>query len=231
MSDAARAAIGRPRSSHGIPVEIDPETTPAPQEPPPPSSVPGYETIPPAIRQQFELQARSVRELTEAFGKFWDLRKEAERLDRIEANLGTLAAATTRYETTLEKFVDPAIKQLMSSVAQLGDQLPRLSLQLETTSTLLTVVDGRMRTLEGDLRVMASEFKSARETSAQRHAEHTARLNDQDARIDKLERKDRDRDVISKALAKSERKKSGALGGIAGVIGYAIAAIIKHLFS
>jgi hypothetical protein len=229
MGDAERVAVGRQRRSQvAVPVEIDPEVTPPPCEPPNPSSLRGYESIPPPIRNQLDMLAAGLGDVTRAIGKIWDARQDGERFDRIDAKLGTLASAATRHEMLIDQFVMPAIKDLMTSVDKIATQLSLVSQQLETTSALLQAVDGRLRTLEGDLRVMAAEFNSAREASAAKHVATQARLAEQDARIETLERKERDREVVSKALAKRERRKAGSISaGIATVVAAIIAALAR----
>jgi hypothetical protein len=201
---------GRSRP-HGVPISIDAELTPPPQEPPSPDTLRGYDSIPSPIRDQLDMLAQGLGEVTAALGKVWDARKDGERLDRIDSKLATLADHATKHETMLDQFVVPAIKDGMRATDEVASQMPVLVQQLATLTSLLTAVDNRLRTYETNLVVITRRFEDSELERDERHMATEKRLNTHDDRIEELERKERDRIVVSKALAKSERVKSGGI--------------------
>lgn len=227
MSDADRA-LQRRTPGHGVPTKIDHELTPPPQEPPEPSSLRGYDSIPPPIREQLDMLAHGLGEVTAALGKVWDARKDGERLDRIDTKLAVLAEHATKHETMLDQFVVPAIKDGMRATDEVASQMPAVIQQLGTLTALLTNVDNRLRTYETNLTVVTRRFDDAQVDRAERDAATEKRLSDQDQRIDALERKERDREVIQKALAKSNRAKAGGIGALAAGVVSAIAAALHR---
>lgn len=227
----------------GQPVHIDPELTPPPQEPPKPSTRPGYSTIAPEVREQLDMLSEGLGSVTAALGKVWDARKDVERLDRIDEKLGTLAGYATEHHTLLHQQVWPAVKELMKSTDELSRQLPALLLQVETMSNLVGDVDRRLRNLERDMGIQAERFASHRQEleARVRAAEsvgnsHDVRLTVLSNRIEQLELVNRDEQVGETAIAKSDKRRLNIIRGlfVAGgaVVGFVAAngaAIISWL--
>jgi len=232
MGDTERALGGRRRRSHpfGVPtVEIDPELTPPPQEPPSPSSLAGYDSIPPPIARQLDMLSEGLGNVTTAIGKVWDARKDGERLDRVDSKLATLAEAATKHQTMLNDFVMPAIKDGMRSMDEVANQMPMLISGLESVTAMVSTVDNRLRQLEVEIRLIVERvIMSVREIEI-RITAHDKRISDGDARLGLLERKERDKEVITKALARKERFKSGGLAGAVAALVGAVYAAISHL--
>lgn len=231
MSDADRSLARRHTPGRGVPVEIDPEVTPPPQEPPEPSSLTGYETIPTPIREQLNMLAHGLGEATAAIGKVWDARKDGERLDRIDSKLATLAEYATKHQTMLHEFVMPAIKECMSSTDAVAMQLPKMLAQLEAVTMTVGNIDRQVRAIELEMRTSKERAESDHRALAALVAAQGTALSDQENRLDSLERKERDREVVSRALAKAERRKSGAVGGTVAAVVSGIVAIIAKLMS
>ena len=197
-----------------VPVHVDPELTPPPQLPPPPSEHPGYSTIAPEIREQLDTLSVGLGNVTEALGKVWDARKDVERLDRIDSKLGVLASYATEHHTLLHQQVWPAVKELMASTDKLSRELPALLLQVETMSNLVADVDQRLRNLERDMGVQAERFASHRQEpeARVRSAEavgnsHDTRIQALANRVEHLELARRDEVVGETAIVKSDEKR------------------------
>jgi hypothetical protein len=229
MSDADRVLTSRQRRrAPGIPIEIDAELTPPPQEPPAPSSLDGYDSIPPPIRDQLDMLASSVGDVTTALGKIWEVRKDGERLDRIDSKLGTLAEYATKHQTVLDTFVIPALKEGMRSTDEIAMQMPKLVAQLEGLALTVTNLDRHIRQLDVEVRTEREKANAALMALATRLTANEHATHDHDGRIAALERETRDRHVVTKALAKSERRRAGGIGAAVAAIVASIAAVIDR---
>lgn len=204
----------------GYPVFIDdPETyTPPPQDPPRPSDRPGYSSIAPAIREQFDALADDLGNLTTAIGKVWDARKDGGRLDRIDDKLAAVAAMITRHQTILDDNLIPQLDRWRATTDELAAQLPRISAALEGLSLMVSAIDQQQRRLE--LEVRTDAVRTERElTSIATQVAHLAAESDRhDERISSLETAARDVRVGSSAISKRDKKLIGLTAGGAGVV-------------
>jgi len=229
MSDVARAHIGRGRTNpHAIPAFVETELTPPPQEPPHPSTLPGYDTIPPPIKQQLDLLADSLGTLTVAMGRVWDARNDGERFDRVDAKLGTLAQSATKHETILESFVVPALKDQMKATDEVAMQLPRIATQLEGLAINVQNLDSYVRGAEVDRKTTEQKQHARSEALEVRLVASESRANQHDVRIDDIERKTETKEAVTKALSKRHRRSTGGLAAAVASLVAAIAALINH---
>lgn len=206
-------------------MEVDPEVTPPPHEPP--QLIP--DNLPIELRDHLVMITERLTDVTQGLRQVWGSRKDSEHLERIESKIGTLAEYATKHQTMLHEFVMPGIKECLSSTDRIDIQFSKITTQLEAVSMLLNRVDTRLRELEGQL-VMANErFNSKTEAIEIRMDHSEEQLTRLDNRLDKLERVERDREVIAKTLAKQERKKSGAIGATVGAVAAIITEIISHI--
>jgi hypothetical protein len=218
----------------GSPVHIDPEITPPPQEPPRPETLRGFELIDEAVQVQLANLATGLGQVTEALGKVWDARKDADKLTRIDEKLGTLAGYATEHHTLLHQQVWPAVKELMKATDELSRQLPALLVQVETMAGLVGDVDRRLRNLERDMGIQAERFASHRqELEARVRASeatgnsHDVRLTAMANRIAALELLNRDENVAIEAVSASDKRRIALIRTAvvigSGVIGFIVA--------
>lgn len=206
-----------------VAVHVDPELTPPPQLPPPPDR----HLIAPEIREQLDYLAAGLGNVTEALGKVWDARKDAEQLSDINKKLGTLAGYATEHHTLLHQQVWPAVKELMASVDGVEHELRPLANQVETMANIVKDVDKRLRDLELDVRSLSDRFNSSNQATQARLHEAENVLNALDVRITALEQKGRDEVVAIEAVAKSDERRlrwirAAYIAG-SGVIGFIVA--------
>lgn len=187
----------------------------------------GYESIPPPIRDQLNMLADGLGNVTTALGKVWDARKDGALLDRMDSKLETLAGYATEHQTMLHEFVMPAIKECMTAANSVAMQLPRLLAQIEGLTLALGNLDRQVRMMELENRSSKERAESEHRALESRVARTEIARNEHDTRIELLERENRDREVIAKANAKKERHKSGAVGSAAGVAAVAVFEAIK----
>lgn len=213
MGDDERANIGRV-SRHtppqGWPVEIDPEETPPPQEPPKPSEVAGYDTIAPPLRQQLEILSDGLAQVTEAIGRVWDARKDTGRIDKLVDGLSGMREDLARLNESLREFVLPAIKSLQATSGALwehhlhnrgrvelfyGEQFPRLVKSVD------------------DLILRVGRNEDTQERHADQFSAHNERLlglerttREHDTRLQAIEQRNRDSQVALEASDKTKRK-------------------------
>lgn len=192
------------------PQHVDPELTPPPMEPARPESISGYDTLPPAMRQQFSLMADGLGTLTEAVGKVWDARNVAPQLERLEQKVDGYVSDAVANSTQLREFVLPAIKGMMAKLDVVtsqhdrnhgrGEQFfdqdwPRMVTTLEKLDQRLDDLCKRLTRLEESvdrLNVTVGGV-AARVTAVE------AIGNSHDVRITALERRFADQETAAKA--------------------------------
>lgn len=232
MSDADRAyPIRRRTTNRGIPVQVDHELTPPPQDPPAPSTLEGYTTIAPPIRAQLDMLHGGIDQLTGAVSKLWEARSDGQRLDNIDSKLGTLATAATRHNTMLDEFVVPGIKECMASTDAVALQLPKIIAQLEGFTLAFNSLNQHVRAMELTASVDRERFASEHRALMARVLITEAARDEHEGRIALLERKQRDGEVVTRALAKTERRKSGAVGAAVAAGAVAVVEVLKKLVS
>ena len=207
----------------GWPVEThDDDETPPPQEMPLPASSTSYDSIPPPIREQLDMLATGLGDVTRAIGKVWDARRDGERLDRVDAKLATLASAATRHETVIVDRVIPQLEQLAAATDGIARELPRIAATLEGLAITVGALDRRLRDLEVQLRTDGQRWDKEHSATAVRVEAAEAQVRAHELRLQSLE----SAAAVSKALAKNERRKSGGLGAALGTLAGAIASAV-----
>ena len=203
---------------HGVPVHVDPEVTPPPQEPPRPSSRPGYDSIPPPIRAQFDALADDLGGLTEAIGKVWDARKDGARLDRIDDKLGAVAGMLTRHQTILDDNLIPQLDRWRATTDELAAQLPRISAALEGLSLMVSSIDRQQRQLELEVRTDRTRTEGTLEQLNEQVDGLRSDIARHERRVAELEQARRDERVGTRAISKRDKKLIGLAVGGASVV-------------
>lgn len=208
----------------GLPTYVEPETTPAPQEPPSPDGIPGYSTISPPIRERMEQLAAQQSQVTAWLGKLAELR-DGQWLSRIDDRLSAIAKSTTRHEAILDE-LRPQLDRWRATTDGLATQIPKLLSMVEGLTLHVRSIDDRMRSLELDVRALTERTREHAE-AVEAAADRESALVDRLARLEQIER---DRETTAAAIAKVEHKKSRNAGAASGgAIGAVIAAVIAAL--
>ncbi len=123
--DERRAAVGRQTPRGGIPVEIDPEQTPPPCEPPRADEL---EAMP------LDAQVRALRDVAagnnDAIRSVWDLRHVGERLDRVERAVHGYTQQVAYHQASLDQWV-PVAKECIARIDHALNQQGRTETRLE----------------------------------------------------------------------------------------------------
>lgn len=122
--DEQRAAVGRtPRA--GVPVEIDPELTPPPHEPP---RADEFEAMP------FGEQLRALRDVAagnnDAIRSVWELRHVGERLSCVERAVTGYTQQVAHHQASLDQWV-PVVKECLGRIDHALNQQSRTESRLE----------------------------------------------------------------------------------------------------
>jgi hypothetical protein len=194
-----------------VPVEIDPEDTPPPREPPGPEA---FEAMPPSA--QVRALRAVVAEQAAAIERVWDARHVAAELELLKAEqqrLGVIVAADTRQVTGLivevQQLRDIAKDAFDKSIAlsekhvgldaQLGvffnKQFPEYLEEVKSSNALLRSVQQRVDDVEH--RVDNVEAKQA---------EHSLAIANLDKVVDGLVLAARDEQVASTAVVKERAR-------------------------
>lgn len=227
MSDADRA-LQRRRSRGVVPVIIDDELTPPPQEPPRPDSIAGYDTLDARLQSQLDSLHAGQAQLVDSLGKLWPLRDES-RLDRIERNVASIATSTTRHQSILDDMLVPQLDRWRATTDGIANQLPKVLGGIEALTITVTALDRQVRSLELEVRSIKERFDASSATTDERLKSAEAKNAALALRIVTLERNEHARTETSKALAKTERKKTGGLSAVVAAVVSAVAAAVSHL--
>lgn len=233
MSDDERAMTGResrrtPR--HGVPVtNWDDDVTPPPQEPPQPSSRPGYDSIPPPIKDQLNMLAENLGDATRAIGKIWDARKDGEVFTSIDAKLSTLARSATQSETIIEQYIKPQLDHWRATTDVIARDMPRVLAAVEALTLSVGNLDKRLHEFEVKTEIRAAQTEANHAAIEQRiaTAEQADRIHSD--RIKAIEDKQLIDDATRRAIAKTSRKAGGAVGAVVATVVSTAAAIASHL--
>ncbi len=203
---------------HGVPVHVDPEHTPPPQEPPRPSSMRGYDSISPPVREQLDALADGLGNVTQAFGKIWDARKDGDRLDRIDDKLAAVAEMLTRHQTILDDNLIPQLDRWRATTDELAAQLPRISAALEGLSLMVSSIDRQQRALELEVRTDRTRTEGTIEQLNEQVDGLRGDIARHERRVSELEQARRDERVGTRAISRRDKKLIGlAVGGSAVV--------------
>lgn len=218
--DADRAYAGRDyrrTPGGGVPVEVDPEETPAPHLPP----------LPPAPDHEANTTARVARleigmeRFEDGFGKLWEARHTAERIDDLTATLA-------RLESMLVDFVKPtvtAVKAEIEAINRIAERhLARQDLFWEEQwPTHMDSVKGMGERLGRVERLQEDQGREIKAIGAQVSAA-LAVGNSLDVRVTAIEQKLRDAAALvvsGQALKARDRWWLGGLITIGGAVGAA----------
>lgn len=222
MTDADRALSRRKTVPRGVPEFVEPEVTPPPQDPPRPDTLRGFESIPPPIKDQLNMLADGLGQVTAALGRRWD-QLDGKRWDRLEDNIASIATSVTRHETILAE-LRPQLDRWRAVTDELAQQLPKLVGALEGLTLHVRSIDSRMRDLELEVRALTERTRGHRD-DLDGHREREAEII---KRISSLETIESNRTAADHALAMAGLKKSGLVGSAAGAVVTAIGWLAQH---
>jgi chorismate mutase len=224
MGDAQRAAVGkRHRTStplRGVPSDFADEPTPAPVP------VDFDETM--DLNAQVSALQAAVNKQVRASNRDWGFRDAADRLDRIESNLGTLAASATRSETILSEH-SKSLDHWRAATDAVARDLPRMLVAIEGLTLTVQNVDHRLRDLEVRMQTSAAVAEAKHAAADLRMADAETVVARHEIRLKEIEDNQLVADATKRALAKTSRKSGGASGGIVAAIVSIGAAIASHL--
>ncbi len=123
--DERRAAVGRQTPRGGVPVEIDPEHTPPPREPPPAAEL---EQMP------LDAQVRALRDVAagnnDAIRSVWESRHVGERVTRLETAVNGYTQQVAHNQASLDQWV-PVVKECIGRIDHALTQQSRTESRLE----------------------------------------------------------------------------------------------------
>lgn len=191
-------------------------------EPPRPDSLPGYDSIPPPIKEQLEQLADGLGDVTRAIGRVWDARNDTDRLNKLETKIDAYTQTSARTEAVLNEWIVPWTKEQAAA-------LDKLVLAVERLSPIAAAV-GELEKRFASFGDRLTKIEAAHELATERWAREAGAIdakagsaaavgNSLDVRVTALERRNADGD----AGDKRQRKLIGAalavislLGGVAG---------------
>jgi hypothetical protein len=112
-----RDIIGRGRSPLGVPVAIDEEATPPPQEPP---RAPGA-----ALHVRIDRVEEHLGSVTTALGRLWDARDIGPKLETMSADLRGYTHDLVELGAQMRDFVMPAIKSHTARIEAAASYIDR----------------------------------------------------------------------------------------------------------
>lgn len=227
------------RTPHGVPVEIDPETTPPPLEPPEPDAE-AYDTIPPTIRGELDRLRESVRGNAHAIGRVWDERGNGERIDRLEIKLDALTGDVGRVIALIEGFIHPVVKAVQGelhgmSTAQTANQAraavfwehewPAALKSLDGLDTRLDRIERQQEDHARDLRSFGAQVQAAGAIGSALDTRVTAL-----ERAASVERTERDKEqAVVVAMKRRDKWWLGLLVTAGGAIGAVAHSVIDWI--
>lgn len=224
MGDDERALIGRDRRPQEYPIQqIDPEQTPAP----------AFVTPEPTldVHEQLRLLAEGLGDVTTGLGRLWDMRKDSDKISKLDAKFDTLVANDAQHYAAIEEFLKPSVKGLMS-------RLDILLTHHETTKADIaafydhqwpearsaigdlrsTVND--LRSAVGDLRLAIERLASAQSVLDAKQAASATIAAALETRVGYIERRFVEKDAGDKRQAKLFSWARAGLVGIAAAVGF-----------
>jgi hypothetical protein len=233
-----RKHSGRRAATHRVPEYIDPEVTPPPQEPPKPSDLDGFDSIPPPIQDQLRMLAAGLGQVTDALGKVWDARKDGERLEKIDNKQDIANREISELVATVREFIMPAIKASQGRIDLLlqhheanklrvelfyDREWPAAVKALEGMTERLGRVERGQERQEHEMRGMSDRLNANQNALAAR----ITAVEQFESRLAMIERDKRDVDVTSSALARRTRTVTTVLSTLAGLVAGLAGSFIK----
>jgi hypothetical protein len=200
-----RDEFGRRRTPLGVPVSIDPEVTPPPQEPP---LAPGA-----TLAVRVDRIESYLSKLTSDVGRVWDARDIGPKLEAMSVELRGYTVDLVEVTTKMREFAMPAIKSLTSRIEEAagyinhergrseqfwGTEWPRMIKVIEKLDARFDDLVERLSRLERQTDTLNHNIggQGARLSSVE------AVGNSHDVRITALERRFMDADAGDKRQAK-----------------------------
>ncbi len=136
MSDDDRALVGKRHTPVplGVPVDVDSEATPLPQEPPSPELVEGYEELSPPLKKILIDTHNVLREHDIALGRVWPARHVDIRMAELGAAVKGLTDAMSFLQNVPSVLQAQAIhiKEIQRRTAQMNTAAAKLDTALGT---------------------------------------------------------------------------------------------------
>lgn len=207
--------------ARGLPTWPEDEVTPPPHDLP---------LIPPDIAPDIASQLDMLRSgITDARQLAYDGRVRSERLDRLDDTIGALAKSVNQTEALVREYLGPQLQHWRAVSDGIAQELPQLLASTEALGITLRNLDERVRSMEVSLSVSIGKLAANADAVAARvtvlehgHAQQALRLIE-------IEKRAHGADEATKAIARTERRKTGALSAVvASVIGV-IHAVVSHL--
>lgn len=223
-------AYPRPKSSPGVPVEIDPEATPPPRVPPAPEA---FNTLPPAaqIRELHHI----ATEQAAAIDRVWDARHVVDRLKRLEIaetentrQVTGLIVEVKQWADMSKKAFDKALAVSDNQIATntrlttfFDEQFPDFLSEIKAFNVTLGSVSARVSSVEADIERLTVE-----------QTEQAVVIIDLKGRVSKIEDDGREKQIAASAVV-AERKRWFQflkLGhAVAVAVGGGIVALVHYL--
>lgn len=224
MGDDERAEVGREHRTAPFPLEVDPELTPPPREPPDITATPGFDELDPATREPILALHHAQRELDVAVSKLWDVRKVPEQLAALQATVAVLA----------ERSRD--IASFQAAVNQHAGQLYRLAVAVEGRREIDARMTAALEQLNDRLHEMQESYARDKATADSAIAQTKSEAAELAAEIktEATERKAGDLalDGRVRSLEDSRTQARGAMRAVylvAGLIGFLVGLVV-HFF-
>jgi hypothetical protein len=237
------AALHRRRTQPGgIPVEIDPEMTPAPAEPPAPDRFAAMS------REERDLQLLKIATDAAAVANHeQNVRKEGREMGQLMAKVEALDGFRddiVRLTAIMSETCLPAIrgmgedlKMIMQSrstdIAQRDQQTREMLRALKDIAQDVGGIDTRAARLELDMGKFNTELRLLSQRVDAMNGNLTDRMGKAEREIDSLKTKTNTLDTkqkITVALTRRDKTKIGGLSAVAGALASGVAWLIQHLF-
>lgn len=242
MGDDDRALVGaeaRRTPALGIPVEIDPEQTQPPGEPPDLTTLPGFDRIPPEVREALVALHNTQREFDVGMMRLWAARHVPDELQAMKGAIDALARTIAPIGEYMRAVNSQAgqIHRIAARIEANEKDDDRLASALDHLRETLETLGERVGTVERENASFAGALKLAGEQIGQLTVRTTEAIRELAARAAEA---DRERANETKALdvrvRSLEDTRTGARGAwkattaITAVIAF-VAGFLGHLIS
>lgn len=238
MDDTARAMVGkssRRTPPSGYPIQIDPEATPPPMEPPPLATL--------AAMDQGDAIAElrgAIADNTAAIARVWDQRHAAEQLERVIERIDGLMKGTTRAVTLVDEFILPETKKLQGIVGELvvhqerngalwAREWPQALQRLDAVIARIGAIETSQRDQAREITALREDIARDARATSQRIGTADLRLVAVEGKVAALELARHDKSVGDKRQRRLFGLAVAAVSFLAGVAG-GVAALYSKLF-
>lgn len=152
------------RATLGIPVQIDEDTTPLPVEPPDPTKLTSFASLPLDVRAHLMKMHDTQREQDVAIARMWNVRNLDEEVSRLTGIIGGLSQLASVPEllriqgNRMEMLIEWKESSNKDS-AKLEVAVRELGVKLSDTRELYLKIEGAIQALSGDLGRIAASLK------------------------------------------------------------------------